>query len=65
MLGGVDWQLPTFRDTLSILFSVDKESSLALEDGNDVWFRNVRNNQSTLRSVPEGRRSHLHSGGSL
>jgi len=36
-----------------------------LEEGNDTLFRNVGNYQSTLRNIPEERRSHSHRGGSL
>jgi hypothetical protein len=39
--------------------------SLTLKDGIDSLSRNVGNYQSTLRNIPEERRSHLHSGGSL
>jgi hypothetical protein len=37
----------------------------SLEDGTNTLSRNVDNYQSTLRSIPEERRSHLHRGGSL
>ena len=38
---------------------------LTVEDGTYRLSRNVGNYQSTLRNIPEGRRSHLHSGGIL
>jgi hypothetical protein len=36
-----------------------------LEDGADILSRNIGNHQSTLRNIPEERRSHLQHGGSL
>jgi hypothetical protein len=39
---------------------------MALEDGTDTFVQNVGNKQqSTLRTIPEERRSRLHSDGSL
>jgi hypothetical protein len=40
-------------------------SSLILEDWTNMLLRNIGNYQSTLRNIPEERRSHLHRGGNL
>jgi hypothetical protein len=40
-------------------------SPLTLEDGTDRLSRNVGNYESTLRNIPEERRSPLHRGGNL
>jgi hypothetical protein len=52
----VDWQLITGVSGQPI------GRILTLEDGTDPLARNVRNYCSTLRNIPEGRRSHLHRG---
>jgi len=56
MLRCAHWQLPTFQDSTSV-------PSWHLKMG-PIDSRNVVNHQSTLRNIPEERRSHLHRDGS-
>jgi hypothetical protein len=44
--------------------AVQVENCLTLEDGTDRFFRNL-DYESTLRNIPEERRSDVHRGGSL
>jgi len=59
MLRTVDWQLATFRDSLSLLSSTGKQSAGPLK------MRSVANHWSALRNISEDRRPHLHRFGSL
>ena len=49
----------------SLLFWDVTKRRFTLEDGTDRLSRNVGHYQSTLRNIPQKRRSHLHSSGSL
>jgi hypothetical protein len=61
-------KLPTFRDDIGSIFKGQKQSkkTLILQDETDRLPETlVTYYQSTLRNMPEERRSHLHHGGSL
>jgi hypothetical protein len=65
MLRSANWYIPTFRDSLSVPSSwVKLDISLTMES-NGYPETSVTNYHSTLRNIPEERRSHLHRGGSL
>jgi hypothetical protein len=62
--------VPTFRDNLSVPWKVKKKTFfldlLTLEDGpTGCPETSIQTYHSTLRNIPEERRSHLHHGGSL